>query len=70
MAGKANPGAASETDLPIPFNKLFEQTGLSVRQVAGLLRVRPDTIIHWRKGRRTAPEGVLQELEEWLRDSA
>lgn len=70
MAGKANTGAASESGLSNQFNKLFDQTHLSVRQLARLLGVRPRRVLLWCKGRRVAPEGVLQELEEWLRDSA
>jgi DNA-binding transcriptional regulator YiaG len=48
------------------FGALADQTQLSVRALAHLLRVRPDTILHWRKGRREAPPGVLVELRAYL----
>lgn len=49
-----------------PFNTLFDQMNLSVREVADILDVRTDTVAHWRAGRRDVPPGVIAEMKEWL----
>lgn len=44
------------------FDLLIQTCGLSHREAAGLLDVRPDTVASWASGRRTAPAAVLAEL--------
>ena len=45
-----------------PFSLLTECCGLSQREAAALLGVRPDTVQSWTTGRRNAPAGALLEL--------
>jgi DNA-binding transcriptional regulator YiaG len=49
-----------------PFSVLANESRLSVRALARFLRVRPDTVMHWRKGRREVPEGILNELRAYV----
>lgn len=48
------------------FSILADKTQLSVSELARLLRVRDDSVLKWCKGKRTAPDGVLRELREYL----
>jgi len=48
------------------FKTLADLTQLSVRGLARVLGVRVDSVIAWLKGRRTAPDGVLRELRDYL----
>jgi hypothetical protein len=48
------------------FNSLADESELSVRRLARLLCVRPDTVMGWRKGRREVPEGIMRELRAYV----
>ena len=45
-----------------PFSLLCSACGLSKREAAEFLRVRPDTALSWSSGRRTPSDDVLKEL--------
>lgn len=45
-----------------PFRLLLDATGLSVREAAAFLKIREDTAMSWSSGRRTTPDGVIDEL--------
>ena len=45
-----------------PFSLLCAACGLSAKEAAEFLRVRPDTALSWSSGRRTPSDDVLKEL--------
>jgi hypothetical protein len=44
------------------FSLLVQACGLSHREAADILRVRPDTVKSWSSGRNRTPDAVLEEL--------
>ena len=48
--------------MPSIFALLAQVCGLSHREAADFLDARPDTIQSWSTGRRTAPDGAIEEL--------
>lgn len=44
------------------FSLLVQACGLSHREAAEILKVRPDTVKSWSAGRNRAPDGVLADL--------
>lgn len=45
-----------------PFSLLLDRCGLSHREAADFLSVRPDTVKSWSAGRNPAPAGAIAEL--------
>lgn len=48
------------------FKLFLQSSGLSQREAAAFLNVRPDSVNSWSSGRRTAPDGVLYQLSELI----
>ena len=47
-----------------PFRLLLDLSGLSQREAAAFLDARPDTVVSWSSGRRTAPVGAVDEMAQ------
>ncbi len=45
-----------------PFSLLIDRCGLSHREAADFLGVRPDTVSSWASGRRATPDAVMADL--------
>lgn len=48
------------------FSAILKLSGLSIREAADFLSVRPDTVKSWSSGKRTAPEGAYEQIHELL----
>lgn len=53
-----------------PFSLLCDLCGLSQREAAAFVRARPDSVKSWSAGRRTCPDGVLEDLRGLARRQA
>ena len=48
------------------FSSILKLSGLSIREAAEFLEVRPDTVKSWSAGRNPVPAGVMDQLHDLL----
>ncbi len=46
------------------YSLLLQACGLSIREAAELHKVRDDTVKSWSAGRRTPPDGIVEQLRQ------
>lgn len=54
---------------PAEFRVIRESLGMTVAATAQALGVLERSVSFWDRGRRPIPEGVISELQRWLRDA-